>query len=103
MRKGNVVLFIGAGLSVGAGLPGWGALIRPLAERIGYQGDDLLKVAQYYENRLGRRALISYPRDRLDTTGVKPTENHDLLVRLPVNIVFTTNFDDLLELIFGLT
>lgn len=97
MRKGNVVLFVGAGLSIGAGLPGWGALVRPLAEDIGYEGHDLLKAAQYYENRRGRHALISYLRDRLDTTGIEPTGNHDLLVRLPVNIVFTTNFDDLLE------
>ena len=43
MKKTIKKLFIGAGLSIGAGLPGWGALIRPLAERIGYQGDDLLK------------------------------------------------------------
>jgi hypothetical protein len=97
MSKDNVALFVGAGLSVGAGLPGWDALIRPLAERIGYAGDDLLKAAQYYENRNGRHALISYLRDRLDTTGIEPTGNHDLLTCLPVNIVFTTNFDDLLE------
>jgi len=97
MGKGNVVLFVGAGLSIGAGLPNWGALIRPLAERIGYKGDDLLKAAQFYENRNGRHALISYLRDQLDTTGIEPTENHDLLAQLPINIVFTTNFDDLLE------
>jgi hypothetical protein len=96
MSKGNVVLFVGAGLSIGAGLPGWGALIRPLAERIGYTEDDLLKAAQFYENRNGRHALVSHLRDRLDTTGIEPTENHDLLARLPINIVFTTNFDDLL-------
>jgi hypothetical protein len=83
LRRGNVVLFVGAGLSIGAGLPGWGALVRPLAERIGYSGDDLLKAAQYYENRNGRHALITYLRDQLDTTAVESTENH--------------NFDDLLE------
>jgi hypothetical protein len=97
MGKGNVVLFLGAGLSIGAGLPGWGDLIRPLAERIGYAGDDLLKAAQFYENRNGRHALISYLRDRLDTTGIEPTPNHALLARLPINILFTTNLDDLLE------
>jgi len=97
LSKSNAVLFIGMGLSIGAGLPGWGALIRPLAERVGYTEDDLLKAAQFYENRNGRHALISYLRDQLDTTGIEPTENHDLLARLPINIVFTTNFDDLLE------
>jgi hypothetical protein len=97
MSKGNVVLFVGAGLSIGAGLPGWGALIRPLAERIGYKGNDLLKGAQYYENRKGRVALVSYLRDELDTANFEPTENHYLLTQLPVNTVFTTNFDNLLE------
>ena len=97
LSKGNVVLFVGAGLSIGAGLPDWDTLIRPLAERIGYEGDDLLKAAQFYQNRYGRHALISYLRDKLDTTGIEPTENHDLLVRLPIGTVFTTNFDDLLE------
>jgi hypothetical protein len=97
LDKGNVVLFVGAGLSIGAGLSGWGALVRPLAKRIGYGGDDLLKAAQYYENRKGRHTLISYLRDHLDTVGIEPTQNHDLLTRLPVNILFTTNFDDLLE------
>jgi hypothetical protein len=97
LERGNVVLFAGAGLSIGAGLPGWGALIRPLAQRIGYGGDDLLKAAQFYENRMGRHALISYLREKLDTLGVEPTGNHHLLTRLPVHIVFTTNFDDLLE------
>jgi hypothetical protein len=33
--KGDVVLFIGAGLSISVGLPGWAALIRPLAQSIG--------------------------------------------------------------------
>jgi hypothetical protein len=97
VHSGNVVLFVGAGLSIGAGLPSWDALIRPLAEHIGYTGGDWLKAAQYYENQSGRNALISYLRDRLNTTGITPTENHTLLTRLPVNIVFTTNLDDLLE------
>lgn len=97
LTGGNAVLFIGAGLSIGAGLPGWDELVLPLAERIGYSGDDLLKAAQYYENRKGRHALISHLRDRLDTTGITPTENHRLLAGLPIDIVFTTNFDDLLE------
>ena len=31
LAQGNLVLFVGAGLSIGAGLPGWPALVRPLA------------------------------------------------------------------------
>ena len=72
MGRGNVVLFVGAGLSIGAGLPGWDELIEPLAQRIGYSGGDLLKAAQFYENRMGRNALVSHLRDRLDTTTIEP-------------------------------
>ena len=49
IASGNAVLFVGAGLSAGAGLPSWGQLIGPLADRIGppdNQRSDLLKIAQ---------------------------------------------------------
>ena len=97
IRNGDVTLFIGAGLSMGAGLPGWEKLIRPLAERIGYTGEDWLKAAQYYENEMGRHELISHLREQLDTTRIAPTKSHDLIARLPIRIVFTTNLDDLIE------
>lgn len=105
LSKGNIVLFIGAGLSIGAGLPGWIDLIRPLAEAIGtplppsqyVTSDHLLDTAQYYENDRGRHALISHLREQLDTTHVQPSSNHCLLTRLPVQAIFTTNYDDLIE------
>jgi len=97
LQRGNVVLFVGAGLSIGAGMPGWAELISPLAARIGYEGDNLLKAAQYYENRKGRHALISHLQKQFNILEIEPTENHNLIVQLPVKIVFTTNFDNLLE------
>lgn len=99
IARSNAVLFVGAGLSVGAGLPGWGQLIGPLADRIGLpdnQRGDLLKIAQYYETKRGRQALISYIREHIDTSSA-PTENHRRLVRLGIRTWLTTNFDDLLE------
>ncbi len=39
---GKVTLFIGAGLSVEAGVPNWDALIRPLARRLGIPEDQPL-------------------------------------------------------------
>jgi len=35
--RGDGALFVGAGLSMGAGLPGWVGFIRPLAEAVGYR------------------------------------------------------------------
>jgi hypothetical protein len=72
ITRGDAVLFIGAGLSIGAGLPGWQALIAPLADRIGlpeHLRGDLLKVAQHYEGQCGRHALISYIKAHTDTNG----------------------------------
>ena len=105
LESGNVVAFVGAGLSMGAGLPSWIDLIRPLAETACtplppnqyITSDHLLDAAQYYENEYGRHALISHLQEQLDTTHVQSSPNHRLLTRLPVQAIFTTNYDDLIE------
>ncbi len=95
---GNAVLFVGAGLSIGAGLPSWSELVSALSAETGYQGKDPLKAAQYYVDRHPNRAiLVKHLRERLDTTGIEPTACHSLLTQLPARIVCTTNFDNLLE------
>lgn len=104
--RGNGVIFVGAGLSTGAGLPGWMDLIRPLARAVDarWPGDEadlttdhLLTAAQYYENQRGRNALIQHLRDTLDTAGIQPTSVHRLVASLPVRAIFTTNYDNLIE------
>lgn len=108
MTAGNVCAFVGAGLSVGAGLPDWYDLIAELSAPIGYKlsprewasGDALIDAAQAYVNRQGLHSLISHLKDRLDTTGVQPTAAHRALARLPISLIFTANFDDLLERAF---
>jgi SIR2-like protein len=103
--SGNVVAFVGAGLSVGAGLPDWYNLISELAQNVKYElpppkwitGDMLIDAAQYYINRQGLHSLVMFLKDRLDTTNNKPTAAHQALARLPISLVFTANYDDLLE------
>lgn len=105
-QRGDVILFLGAGLSVGAGLPGWADLIRPLAHSVGsrWPADEtdltteyLLAAAQHYENQRGRHALISRLRETLDNTGVSLTSVHQLVASLPTRAIFTTNYDDFIE------
>lgn len=104
--RGNGILFIGAGLSSGAGLPGWLKLVRPLARSVSYDlpdedkfitTDHLLTAAQRYENQRGRNSLVQYLLDHLDTTSIQPTLVHRLIASLPVQVIFTTNYDDLIE------
>lgn len=107
IMKGNVVLFIGAGLSRGAGLPGWEELVRTLASEIGYElpaigeripTEMLIRIPQYFENTLGRQALLSRVFDATNTIDKEPTENHRLVAQLPIQTWVTTNWDDLLEI-----
>jgi tetratricopeptide (TPR) repeat protein len=100
IAEGRAVLFIGAGLSQGAGLPGWAALLAPLADEIGLPTErrgDLLQVAQWCESRLGRQALIDHVCRATDCAGIEPTANHGRLLRLPIDTWITTNYDGLLE------
>ena len=100
---GNGVIFVGAGLSQGAGLSGWNDLLSPLAGRIGLPPDwhtHPLRVAQYYENQFGRQALVQHVMEQIDTTGKGPTDNHHRLLRLGARTWVTTNYDDLIERTF---
>ena len=94
LGRGEVTAFVGAGLSMGAGLPNWYALIAELAERIGYElpppkwatGDALIDAAQAYVNSQGLNSLVRLLKDRLDTTGRSPTAAHRALARLPISL-----------------
>jgi hypothetical protein len=93
------VFFVGAGLSSGAGLPGWKSLVRRLGDDLGLPWSDrhdYLDLAQWYRERFGRERLAAVLRE-LYATPAKPTLAHYLLMSLPVRHVITTNYDDLLE------
>ncbi|MHA5053041.1 SIR2 family protein [Streptomyces sp. SD15] len=100
--RGNGVLFVGAGLSKGAGLPDWQGLVRGLAEELPGcpSGADHRDIAAYYELEFGRNRLVQRIRDQLDTLHLQPTHVHHALVELPVPLVVTTNFDDLIEMTY---
>ena len=108
LANGEVCAFVGAGLSVGAGLPGWYDLISQLSQRIGYElppakwatSDTLIDAAQAYVNSQGLNSLITFLRRNLDSLGKAPTAAHQALARLPIKLVFTANYDDLLERAF---
>ena len=108
LANGEVCAFVGAGLSVGAGLPGWYDLISQLSQRIGYKlapaewatSDTLIDAAQAYVNSQGLNSLITFLRRNLDSLGKAPTAAHQALARLPIKLVFTANYDDLLERAF---
>lgn len=92
--------FIGAGFSVGAGFVDWRDLLRDVAHDLGLDIDDehdLIAIAQYEVNRKGGRdSLDRKIIRRFDQQG-ELTDNHRLLARLPLDTLWTTNYDRLIE------
>lgn len=103
--KGNVVLFVGGGLSRGAGVPSWQELVKKMASEIGCRlptgerisSDLLLKIPQYYLNECGRLRLEKRVIDVIEPRSRELTDNHRLLAQLPIQTWITTNWDNLLE------
>ncbi len=95
---GRGVLFVGAGLSVGAGLPSWKEFASELTAEIGCPTTlSPLDIAQYYENEKGRHALYTKLRTKFKEKTVRYSENHRKLVSLGFRTIITTNYDKLLE------
>ncbi len=101
LREDNAAVFIGAGLSKAAGFVDWRGLLAPIAEPLGLdvqKESDLVGLAQFHLNANGGN------RNQLNQLLIEqfadlpaPTENHQLLARLPIRNYWTTNYDRLIE------
>jgi hypothetical protein len=92
-------LFVGAGLSIGAGYPSWEDLVAPYQESLRIDLTDLPLLVQYYQDSRPERAaqvradIIAMVRG----TSASPTAAHRRVLGLPIPDIWTTNYDDLLE------
>jgi len=108
LRRGNLLLFLGEGINHGpggvSGMPTYTELAAKLASRCNCPHDappGLPEVAQFYEDTgLGRQPILSMLKDLLDRPDFAPGKNHQLLARLPVKVIVTTCYDDLMERAF---
>lgn len=98
---GTASLFVGAGLSRGAGYPGWRDLLDPIRSEADIPEDlnDLPLVAEYYIQQVpgGRARLNAYLLAKLAAVSPARTEGHAQLARLKVPETWTTNYDCLIE------
>jgi tetratricopeptide (TPR) repeat protein len=97
MSAGNAVLFCGAGVSQGR-YPTWNQLLRELAVEAGLPAAEVdpLDLPQWYVEARGRAALEGHL-VRIFDTPAAPTSLQQILACFPWDVVFTTNYDRLLE------
>lgn len=102
---GDLVLFLGAGVSHGAGLPTWSGLLQGLAQEPGLMNmlkwDDLLNwgyadQARIIERALGGKAQLGAAIAR-QLSRRHYSLSHAMLATLPSEQIVTTNYDQLFE------
>lgn len=98
--NGEAGLFIGAGASRDAGFVDWRGLLTDVAEELDLdisKEHDLLALAQYHVNGRAGRGEINQQLINAFTKDAAPTSVHEVLARLPIDTVWTTNYEQLLE------
>ena len=102
----QVILFVGAGVSMALNLPSYSDLIREIGDHVGFDGPifegfgDYLTLAEYYHIKKGglkelQRHLQStwdMPEKEVASSAV-----HQAIVQLGCDVIYTTNFDSFLE------
>jgi hypothetical protein len=110
--QGKCAVYVGAGLSMGAGLPDWKKLLKdmivwsishsiPLTEIDELNSlidkDDLLDVADIIKASMGAARFREFMVSVFHKNNLKPTENHKLLPQIPFSQALTSNYDKLVE------
>ncbi|WP_224244608.1 SIR2 family NAD-dependent protein deacylase [Hyalangium gracile] len=112
IQEKRCVVFVGAGLSAGAGLPMWGKLLELSIEELGRALPDgeshqdelrelvkrgkLLEVAEFCREKLGS-SYHQFLTEKVRGDQAALPRTHELLMHLPFSAWVTTNYDKLLE------
>lgn len=122
LREKKVMLFVGAGISASVGLPTWNALIREMGEKDGFDAElfeshgDNMMLAEYVGLRdeewtdQKNETLYEFLKEKMDinkNTKIKEelekSELYEILANFHFPVIYTTNYDHLLEKYFDMS
>lgn len=109
VRARRCLLFAGAGLSMAVGLPSWSQLVDHMRAELRLSEEDsdadYQMLAEYYRLQQGSIGPLRSWMDRtwsVSEAKVAKSRLHDLIVRLDFPILYTTNYDNNLEVAYTL-
>ena len=109
IKRGEVILFVGAGVPKTIDLPTWSELIDNIAIQLGYDPSifscygDALTLAEFYKIKKGH---IGELRSWMDTKWsvneeiIRSSKIYSSIVNMNFPIIYTTNYDHCLEKAF---
>jgi NAD-dependent SIR2 family protein deacetylase len=111
IKQKKLIPFVGAGLSMNLGLPSFSQLIDKIAEELGYDpavfklNGNNLQLAEYYVAVKGAigplRSILDRSFDPTDEQ-IKNSVAHNTLVQMNLPVIYTTNYDNIIEKSFEL-
>lgn len=104
LADGVGAVFVGAGMSMAAGYPSWATLLREIGEELGVSSrdvQDLAALAQWSIQESGSETRVrNVIKEQIGAEhDVPPTL--EVIARLPVQHIWTTNYDRLVERAFA--
>ncbi|HVG40037.1 MAG TPA: SIR2 family protein [Chitinophagaceae bacterium] len=111
IKSGKLIPFVGAGLSMNLGLPSFSKLIDIIAEELGYDPEvyklngNHLQLAEYYVATKGKIGPLRSIMDRSfnpSDDSIKSSIVHTALAKMKLPIIYTTNYDRIIERTFEL-
>jgi hypothetical protein len=104
LNEGLGTVFVGAGMSMAAGYPSWANLLREIGDEMGVSSrdiHDLAALAQWSIQESGSATRIrNVIKEKIGVERTVPS-TLEIIARLPVAHIWTTNYDRLIERAFA--